>query len=127
MSEFRTVNNANQLEYGKIIDPRSKELLVPVIVVDVARMATDGLAAFRMQGWANNAAIAQTIETGLATFFSRSQGGLWVKGEISGNTLEVCGLYTDCDQDSVIYDVNPNGPTCHNGMRSCFNVEAIGK
>lgn len=88
--------------------------LVPVI-------AQDHLTGeIRMLAFANEEAVRRTLETGLATFFSRSRGALWTKGESSGNTLRVVSVHADCDADAVIYLVDPNGPTCHTGERSCF-------
>ncbi|MBW6526140.1 phosphoribosyl-AMP cyclohydrolase [Sphingomonas sp. RHCKR7] len=66
------------------------------------------------------AAIAATRATGEATFFSRSRGRLWKKGETSGNVLRVAELRVDCDQDSLWLIVDPAGPACHTGARSCF-------
>ena len=66
------------------------------------------------------AALAKTRETGLATFFSRSRGRLWTKGETSGNVLKVRELRIDCDQDAIQVIADPSGPACHTGARSCF-------
>jgi phosphoribosyl-AMP cyclohydrolase len=69
----------------------------------------------------NADALAQTIRTGTATYWSRSRGKLWVKGEQSGHTLKVVDLLVDCDQDVVLLKVVNAGPgACHNGYRSCF-------
>ena len=65
-------------------------------------------------------ALARTRETGLAHFHSRSRGRLWLKGETSGNTLQVRELRVDCDQDAILLRVEPSGPACHTGARSCF-------
>ena len=65
-------------------------------------------------------ALDRTRETGLAHFFSRSRGRLWLKGETSGNTLAVERMMVDCDQDAVVLQVRPAGPACHTGARSCF-------
>jgi phosphoribosyl-ATP pyrophosphohydrolase/phosphoribosyl-AMP cyclohydrolase len=127
MSEFRELLSPKDITYGKILDPQSSEMLVPVIVIDVNALAADGLRAIRMQGWANRAAVAQTLETGLTTFWSRSKQGIWVKGAESGNILPVNNLYTDCDNDCIIADVSPVGPTCHTGTTSCFNTKSIGE
>lgn len=119
-TNFRLVTAADQLVYGKIIEPETGELLLPVIVVDSQTMALEGIAAIRMQGYANYAAVEQTFETGLVTFWSRSKKGLWVKGMSSGNTLSLRAAYTDCDADSLLVDAAPAGPTCHTGAQSCF-------
>lgn len=74
----------------------------------------------RMVGYASEEAIEQTLATGLATFFSRSRGKLWQKGETSGNTVKVHRVLVDCDADCVVYSGEPQGPSCHTGARSCF-------
>jgi phosphoribosyl-AMP cyclohydrolase len=68
----------------------------------------------------NAQALALTIETGLAHFWSRSRNALWKKGETSGHMLEVRDIRIDCDQDAVWVKAVPAGPTCHTGVRSCF-------
>ena len=73
-----------------------------------------------MLAWQSREALARTLETGRATFFSRSRGRLWTKGEESGNTQSVRALKTDCDADAVLLRVDPAGPACHTGARSCF-------
>ena len=65
-------------------------------------------------------ALAKTRETGLAHFHSRSRGRLWLKGETSGNVLRVREIRVDCDQDALELRVEPAGPACHTGARSCF-------
>ena len=74
----------------------------------------------RMLAWMNREALAHTLETGLATFFSRSRGKLWVKGEGSGNVLRVHSVTADCDADTLLLLVDPAGPSCHTGRPSCF-------
>ncbi|MGK6321643.1 phosphoribosyl-AMP cyclohydrolase [Sphingomonas sp. DT-51] len=71
----------------------------------------------------NAAAIAATRATGEATFYSRSRKRLWKKGETSGNVLRVVALRVDCDQDALWLIVDPAGPACHTGARSCFYRE----
>ncbi|MBY9061601.1 phosphoribosyl-AMP cyclohydrolase [Sphingomonas yunnanensis] len=66
------------------------------------------------------AAIAATRASGEATFFSRSRGRLWKKGETSGNVMRVVEMRVDCDQDALWLIVDPAGPACHTGARSCF-------
>lgn len=76
----------------------------------------------------NQAAIDRTRETGQAHFWSRSRGALWRKGETSGNGLDLVEMRVDCDQDALLLRVNPAGPACHTGRRSCFyrRVESDG-
>jgi phosphoribosyl-ATP pyrophosphohydrolase/phosphoribosyl-AMP cyclohydrolase len=73
-----------------------------------------------MVGYANQAAVERTLETGHAWFFSRSRQRLWEKGETSGNFLLIKGVRVDCDGDALIYLCEPLGPTCHTGAQSCF-------
>jgi len=82
----------------------------------------------RMLAWMNREALARTLETGLATFFSRSRQQLWVKGEGSGNLLRVHSVTADCDGDTLLLLVEPAGPSCHTGRPSCFfrRVDADG-
>jgi phosphoribosyl-ATP pyrophosphohydrolase/phosphoribosyl-AMP cyclohydrolase len=74
----------------------------------------------RMLAWMNREALEQTLETGKATFFSRSRSKLWVKGESSGNVLRVHSVTADCDADTLLLLVEPAGPSCHTGRPSCF-------
>lgn len=74
----------------------------------------------RMLAYMNQAALEQTLATGKATFFSRSRGALWVKGETSGHVLEVVSVVADCDADTLLLSVLPVGPSCHTGRPACF-------
>lgn len=89
-------------------------MLTPAIVQD----ADTGRVL--MLGWMNEAALAATRESGFVTFYSRSRGRLWRKGETSGNTLAVVEMLTDCDADALLVRARPAGPTCHLGTESCF-------
>jgi phosphoribosyl-AMP cyclohydrolase len=74
-----------------------------------------------MVGFMNEEAFRKTVETGFATFFSRSRRKLWLKGETSGHRLVVKDISTDCDRDAVLVRVEALGPgVCHNGYQSCF-------
>jgi phosphoribosyl-ATP pyrophosphohydrolase/phosphoribosyl-AMP cyclohydrolase len=73
-----------------------------------------------MLGYMNREALAATLATGFATFFSRSRGRLWQKGETSGNRLHVRDVREDCDGDALLLRADPEGPTCHLGTPSCF-------
>lgn len=74
-----------------------------------------------MVGFMNREAFHRTVETGYATFFSRSRNKLWMKGETSGHRLVVKEIQTDCDADALVIQVEALGPgVCHNGYRSCF-------
>ena len=76
-----------------------------------------------MVAWADQAAVAATIDTQRAHFFSRSRQQSWRKGETSGNELVVHEIHADCDRDTLLYRAAPMGPTCHTGLRSCFDSE----
>jgi phosphoribosyl-AMP cyclohydrolase len=89
--------------------------LVPAIIQDAAS------GEVLMLGFMNEEAYAETQSTGVVTFFSRSRGKLWRKGEKSGHTLQVREVRVDCDADAVLVRVDPVGPgVCHEGYRSCF-------
>ncbi len=77
-----------------------------------------------MLGYMNEEALQKTQEENIVTFYSRSKNRLWTKGETSGNFLKVVSIKEDCDQDALLIQVTPNGPTCHNGTISCFANEA---
>ena len=83
--------------------------------------------AVLMQGYMSQASLEQTLNTGKATFFSRSKQTLWVKGETSGNFLNVKQIVTDCDQDSLLVACDPIGPSCHLGTESCFVEQTLTK
>ena len=87
---------------------------VPVIVQD--RLTGE----VRMFAFATNEAVRTTLETGLATFWSRSRGELWQKGRTSGNEVKVDRVLVDCDSDCLIYSGEPHGNSCHTGAMSCF-------
>lgn len=74
-----------------------------------------------MVGYMNEEAFRRTVETGFTTFYSRSRGKLWMKGETSGHRLVVKEIRTDCDMDAVLITAEALGPgVCHNGFESCF-------
>jgi len=74
----------------------------------------------RMLAWMDKTAVERTLETRKATFFSRSRGKSWVKGEESGNFLEVVEVKADCDGDTLLLLCDPAGPSCHTGAENCF-------
>jgi phosphoribosyl-AMP cyclohydrolase len=89
--------------------------LIPAVIQDHAT------GRVLMVGFMNQAAFLKTVETGFATFYSRTRDKLWTKGESSGHRLAVKSIQTDCDQDTVVLLVEPQGPgVCHEGYRSCF-------
>ena len=74
-----------------------------------------------MLGYMNAEALAKTLSTGLVTFYSRSRQCLWTKGEESGNTLTLQDIRLDCDNDTLLIQASPAGPTCHLNRTSCFD------
>lgn len=91
--------------------------LIPAIIVD------DSKDKILMLGFMNEEALHISIESGKVTFFSRTKNRLWTKGETSGNFLMIKNIITDCDNDSIIIYATPQGPTCHLGNYSCFNLK----
>lgn len=78
-----------------------------------------------MVAWMNDEALHRTLTTGRATYFSRSRGELWVKGETSGNVQRVHEVRLDCDGDAVLVIVDQTGPACHTGADSCFDADRL--
>lgn len=96
---------------ARLSDPTA---LIPVIVQEVDSDAVLMLA------WMNKAALLATMETGAATYWSRSRSELWVKGATSGNTQQVDSIELDCDSDALLMRVKQKGVACHTGARTCF-------
>lgn len=90
--------------------------LVPVIIQDEHTLEV------LMLGYMNQEAYDKTVQENIVTFFSRSKNRLWTKGETSNNFLHVKSIDIDCDNDTLLIKVKPDGPTCHTGLRSCFNT-----
>lgn len=88
--------------------------LVPAIVQDQNTLQV------LMLGYMDAEALAKTQETGLVTFWSRSQGKIWTKGETSGNYLHLVSLAVDCDKDTLLVRAIPDGSTCHTGSKTCW-------
>lgn len=108
-----TTENINELAWQKM------DNLLPAIIQHAAT------GAILMQGFMSQESLAATLDTGKATFFSRSKQALWVKGETSGNFLNVQQVLTDCDQDSLLIACTPIGPSCHLGTESCFPEQKL--
>ncbi|ALO35629.1 phosphoribosyl-ATP pyrophosphatase [Colwellia sp. MT41] len=106
-------DNINDLAWQKMNN------LIPAIIQHAAT------GAILMQGYMNQASLAATLATGKATFYSRSKQALWVKGETSGNFLNVQQVLTDCDNDSLLIACLPMGPSCHLGTESCFPEQKL--
>ena len=84
-----------------------------------------GTGEVLMVAWMNDEALHRTLTTGRATYFSRSRGELWVKGETSGNVQRVHEVRLDCDGDAVLVVVDQTGPACHTGAHSCFDADRL--
>ena len=95
--------------------------LVPVVVQDSTT------AEVLMTAWANEEALKLTADSGELTLWSRSRKELWKKGETSGNVMKVVELRIDCDGDTLLAIVDPAGPACHTGKRTCFYRSLWGK
>jgi phosphoribosyl-AMP cyclohydrolase len=103
------------IETGLTLTPKfDANGLLTAVVTDEA----DG--AVLMVAHMNAEALAQSIESRTAVFYSRSRQRLWQKGESSGNFLHIVDMRIDCDQDAIWIIARPQGPTCHTGARSCF-------
>jgi phosphoribosyl-AMP cyclohydrolase len=90
------------------------------LITAVAQDAESGRVL--MVAWMDGEALARTLATGHATYYSRSRQELWVKGATSGHTQQVVEAALDCDGDAVLLRVRPAGPACHTGMTSCFDT-----
>lgn len=88
--------------------------LVPAIAQDVHTKEV------LMLGYMNEESLKKTLETKLATYWSRSRNELWTKGETSGHYQHVKNIYVDCDEDTLLLEVEQDGAACHTGHRSCF-------
>ena len=91
--------------------------IVPVVIQDASTHVV------LMVGYMNSDALVETIGSGLVTFYSRSKHRLWVKGETSKNFLHVVDIKNDCDFDTLLIKVKPDGNVCHTGAETCFNEE----
>ena len=88
------------------------------LIAAVAQDADTGYVL--MLAWMNAEALTATLETGRATYWSRSRSKLWIKGETSGHFQDVIEVYTDCDQDAVVMKIRQTDAACHTGRKSCF-------
>ena len=97
------------------LDFNKMDGLIPAIIQD------NTTSKVLMLGFMNEEAYNQSVTTGKVTFFSRTKNRLWVKGEQSGNFLNIVTIADDCDNDTLLIKVNPVGPVCHTGADTCFN------
>ena len=105
--------NISNIDFSKSGD------IIPVIVQDVNTKEILTLA------YTNKESLERTLSTGNSWFWSRSRKKLWMKGEESGNTQKIKEILVDCDSDALIYMVEPQGPACHTGERTCFQLVTI--
>ncbi|HMA06037.1 MAG TPA: phosphoribosyl-AMP cyclohydrolase [Methanomicrobiales archaeon] len=96
------------------MDLKFTDGLIPVVVVDTRTREV------LMMAYANREALDLTRKTGLAHYFSRSRGRIWKKGEESGHLQRIVRILVDCDEDTLLYEVDQMGVACHTGHRSCF-------
>lgn len=97
------------------LDFTKSDGLIPAIIQDAETRQV------LMLGYMNQEAFEKTTREGVVTFFSRSKNRLWTKGETSGNFLHVIDWKVDCDQDTLLFRVRPQGPVCHTGSDTCFD------
>ena len=100
---------------------KNKDGLIPVIIQDSISKTV------LMLGYMNDEAIKKTKKTGNVTFYSRTKKRLWTKGEESGNFLRLVNMKVDCDNDTILIYVKPEGPTCHLGTDSCWGEKNLSK
>jgi phosphoribosyl-ATP pyrophosphohydrolase/phosphoribosyl-AMP cyclohydrolase len=97
------------------LDFEKSDGLVPAIIQDAENFQV------LMLGYMDKEAVQTTLDEERVTFYSRSKGRLWTKGETSDNYLDLVDIQKDCDNDALLILANPNGPTCHTGEQSCFH------
>jgi phosphoribosyl-AMP cyclohydrolase len=104
----------------KKLDFKKGNGLIPVVVQDAESKQV------LMMAYANEEALAKTLSTGYAHYWSRSRQKLWMKGETSGNTQKIKQVMIDCDYDTLLYMVDQKGPACHTGEYTCFHNKLKG-
>ncbi len=109
LPEFEAMIDSTKLNFKKT------DGLIPCIVQDATT------AKVIMLGYMNEEALQRTLAEKKLTFFSRTKQRLWTKGETSGNFIFMHEVIMDCDQDTLLFKVNPKGPSCHTGSDTCFN------
>jgi phosphoribosyl-ATP pyrophosphohydrolase/phosphoribosyl-AMP cyclohydrolase len=105
------------MDFSELDAAKNADGLIPAVVQDEATLQV------LMLGYMNREAYEKTLATGRVTFWSRTRGTLWTKGETSGNYLELVSVHVDCDRDTLLVRAIPHGPTCHTGARNCFGTE----
>ena len=104
------------MEFSDFKLEKTGDGLLPVIIQDATTLKV------LMLGYMNEEAFNKSAAEGRVTFFSRSKGRLWTKGETSGNFLNIVEMFPDCDFDTLLIKANPIGPTCHRGTTACFDT-----
>lgn len=102
------------MKFSELDVAKSSDGLVPVIIQDSKTLQV------LMLGYMDEQAYDKSVRENRVTFYSRTKGRLWTKGETSGNFLDIVSIAKDCDNDTLLIKVVPHGPTCHNGTVSCF-------
>ena len=110
-----------EFEFMELNFSKNKDGLIPVIIQDSISKTV------LMLGYMNDEAIRKTKKTGNVTFYSRTKKRLWTKGEESGNILRLVNMKVDCDNDTILIYVKPEGPTCHLGTDSCWGEKNLSK
>ncbi len=118
--------------WGTLVDVNAADADLDPAILQRLKLDSRGLVAAIVQqfdtgevlmlGWMNREALARTLSTGRATYFSRSRQELWVKGETSGNRQWVRSVRLDCDGDALLVQVDQEGVACHTGERTCFDA-----
>ena len=107
------------MKISKQINWKKVDGLVPAVIQDATNLRV------LMLGYMNQEALEHTLKSGHITFFSRTRQALWIKGETSGNYLELVSIELDCDADTLLAKARPKGPVCHTGNQTCFNNESL--
>ena len=118
---FDMTTETNNADWLKQLDWDKQQGLLPAVVQDFHS------GKVLMLGYMNREALDVTLSKGLVTFYSRSKQRLWTKGESSGNLLQLVSIGVDCDNDSLLLQAAPLGPTCHKGTDSCWDNPACGE
>lgn len=118
------------MAHGQNMAMSSREELLAVVQFNAdglvpAIAQQQGSGEVLMMAWMNRESLEQTLNTGKATYYSRSRAQLWTKGEESGNTQVVLAIAVDCDGDTLLLEVDQTGPACHTGTRTCFDATSI--
>lgn len=100
--------------FAELDSAKQADGLIPAVIQD------DRTLQVLMLGYMNREAYEKSLTEGRVTFYSRTRGCLWTKGETSGNYLDIVSVTADCDDDTLLIRVVPHGPTCHTGAKSCF-------